>query len=184
VSFNRRRADSKSSNGDGEAARSLSPEKLEQRARNVLLFQLSKGAKSKAQLAQILEKREIPEDIASVLLDRFEEAGLINDKAFAETVVSSRRNFRGLSKTAIKRELNQKGVAQHLIDSATDVISEEDELASARKLAGTRIKSMKHLEQEVRTRRLFGFLQRKGYSGRIIFEAIRFAEAEAIKSEV
>jgi len=184
VSFNRRRAASKSTSDDAEVARSLSPEKLEQRARNVLLFQITKGAKSKAQLAAILEKREIPAEIAQTILDRFEESGLINDQAFAETVVSSRRNYRGLSKTAIKRELNQKGVAQEIIENATDSITEEDELATARKLASTRFATMSRLQPEARTRRLFGYLQRKGYSSRVIFEAIRFAEVEAVKSEV
>ena len=184
MSFNRKRAESASPKGGEDSARSLSPEKLEQRARNVLLFQLSKGAKSKAQLAAVLEKREIPEEIALPLLDRFEETGLINDHAFAETVVSSRRNFRGLSKSAIRRELSQKGVSADIIANATEVITEEDELATARKLAVTRIKSMTRLEQEARTRRLFGYLQRKGYSGRVIFEAIRFAESGAVKSEV
>ena len=165
-------------------ARSLSPEKLEQRARNVLLFQLTKGAKSKAQLAAILERREIPTEIAEPILDRFEESGLINDQAFAETVVSSRRNFRGLSKTAIKRELSQKGVSQEIIENATEVISEEEEMATARRLACTRFATMSRLEPEARTRRLFGYLQRKGYSSRVIFDAIRFAEVEAVKSEV
>ena len=184
MAFNRRRAATKPSEDGDVAARSPSPERLEQRARNVLLFQISRGAKSKHQLAQILTKREIPDEISLPLLDRFEEAGLINDLTFAETVVSSRRNYRGLSKSAIKRELNQKGVAQELIETTTDVITPEEELESAKRLASTRIRSMGRLEQQVRTRRLFAFLQRKGYSSGIIFEAIRFAEAQAVKSEV
>ena len=184
MAFNRRRAATKPSEDGDVAARLPSPEKLEQRARNVLLFQLSKSAKSKHQLAQILVKREIPDEIALPLLDRFEEAGLINDLVFAETVVSSRRNFRGLSKTAIKRELSQKGVAVELIETTTEIITPEEELDSAKRLAATRIKSMSRLEDQVRTRRLFAYLQRKGYSSSIIFEAIKHAESQAVKSEV
>ena len=184
MAFNRKRAATKPSEDGEVAARSPSPEKLEQRARNVLLFQISKSAKSKHQLAQILVKREIPDEIAIPLLDRFEEAGLINDLVFAETVVSSRRNFRGLSKSAIKRELNQKGVSQDLIESATHDITNEDELESAKRLVVTRLRSMSHLEEQVRTRRLFAYLQRRGYSSSIIIEAIRHAETEAVKSEV
>ena len=69
-----------------------SPEKLEKRARNVLLFQLSRSMKTKWQLAQILEKREIPPEIAQPLLDRFEEVQLIDDSVFSSvssTVLSS-----------------------------------------------------------------------------------------------
>lgn len=184
MAFTRRRAATEPSEDGDVAARSPSPEKLEQRARNVLLFQISKSAKSKHQLAQILVKREIPDEIALPLLDRFEEAGLINDLVFAETVVSSRRNFRGLSKSAIKRELNQKGVSQDLIETTTRVITSEDELETAKRLAETRIRSMSRLEDQARTRRLFAYLQRKGYSSSIIFEAIRHAETQAVKSEV
>jgi hypothetical protein len=35
---------------------------------------------------------------------------------------------------------------------------------------------MAHLEKEVRTRRLAGYLQRKGYASSSVFAAIKFAE--------
>lgn len=161
-----------------------SREKLESRARNVLLFQLSKGAKSKAQLRAILVKREIPEDIAEPILDRFEEAGLIDDKQFAAVVVNSRRGHRGLSKSAIKRELGTKGVAPEIIDEALSEITSEQELETAQELAVKRLRTMSHLEKDVQDRRLSGYLTRKGYGGGIVYAAIRFAREQAVKSEV
>jgi regulatory protein len=161
-----------------------SREKLESRARNVLLFQLSKGAKSKAQLRAILVKREIPEDIAEPILDRFEEAGLIDDQQFATVVVNSRRSHKGLSKSAIKRELNTKGVAPEIIDDALSEITSEQELETAQELAVKRLRAMSHLDKDVQDRRLSGFLARKGYGGGIVYAAIRFAREQAVKSEV
>ena len=161
-----------------------SREKLESRARNVLLFQLSKGAKSKAQLRAILVKREIPEDIAEPILDRFEEAGLIDDRQFANVVVNSRRNHKGLSKSAIKRELGTKGVAPEVIDDALADVTSEDELVSAQDLAVKKLRSMSHLDKAVQDRRLSGFLGRKGYSGGIVYAAIRYAREQEVKSEV
>jgi len=161
-----------------------SREKLESRARNVLLFQLSKGAKSKAQLRAILVKREIPEDIAEAILDRFEEAGLIDDQQFATVVVNSRRSHKGLSKSAIKRELNTKGVAPEIIDDALSEITSEQELETAQELAVKRLRAMSHLDKDVQDRRLSGFLARKGYGGGIVYAAIRFAREQAVKSEV
>lgn len=157
-----------------------SPERLEQRARNVLLHQLSRSAKSKHQLRQILEQREIPSEIAEPILDRFTEVGLIDDKAFAQTIVSSRRNFRGLSKTAIKRELLTKGVTEADFEAALQEISSEDELETAKELASKRFGQMAHLEKATRDRRLAGYLQRKGYSSAITFAAIRFAESQEL----
>lgn len=153
-------------------------EKLAQRARNVLLHQLSRSAKSSAQLRTILEKREIPAEIAEEAIERFTEVGLIDDQAFAEMLVSSRRNIKGLSKSAIKRELNEKGVAQGFVEQALSTITAEDELNAAQQLAVKRYRQMLSLTKEVRERRLAGYLQRKGYSSGVVFPAIRFAEAQ------
>ena len=162
---------------------SPSREKLESRARNVLLFQLSKAAKSKAQLRSILLKREIPEDIADDLLERFEESGLVNDRQFAETLVASRRGHKGLSRSAIRRELVAKGVALEIIDDVLSEIDSEAELRTAKLLAAKRIMQMTSLDREVQERRLGGYLQRKGYGSGVVYAAIRFAMEQAVKSE-
>ena len=153
------------------------PERLEQRARNVLLHQLSRSAKSTHQLRQILEKREIPTEIAESVLLRFTEVGLIDDFAYAETIVNSRRNFKGLAKSAIKRELNEKGVPAPLVEQAIESITAEDDLAAALDLAVRRIRQMHGLARDVRERRLAGYLGRKGYPSSIVFAAIRNAES-------
>lgn len=184
MAFQRKRAGrTNSSVEEGSEARLLSPERLERRARNVLLYQLNKSIKSRFQLAQILANREIPEEIAEPLLTRFEEAGLINDENFANAVVSSRQNTRGLSKSAIIRELRTKGVADEIIQQATQELDFETEFATALQITERRLRSMQSLAPEVRQRRLIGFLQRKGYSSAIVFKAINLAEAQAVKSE-
>ena len=162
--------------GSLDQPRLLSPEKLESRARNVLLHQLARSAKSTSQLRKILEQREIPTDIAEKVLERFTEVGLIDDASFAETIVNSRRNYKGLAKSAIKRELNEKGVSQELVEEAVSGITAEDDFESAKQLATRRFGQMAHLEKDVRTRRLAGYLQRKGYASSAVFAAIKFAE--------
>jgi regulatory protein len=154
------------------------PERLEQRARNVLLHQLARSAKSTHQLRKILEQREIPSEIAERVLVRFTEVGLIDDQAYAETIVNSRRNFKGLSKSAIKRELNEKGVPAPFIEQAIESITAEDDLAAAQELAARRIRQMSSLAKDVRERRLAGYLGRKGYPSSVVFAAIRFAESQ------
>lgn len=154
----------------------LTPEKAEQRARNVLLHQLARGAKSKHQLRKILEQREIPSEIAELVLERFDDVGLIDDQAFAETIVNSRLNFKGLAKSSIKRELVEKGVDAFIIESATNDITADTELDLAKNLAIKRYRQVAHLERVARDRRLAGYLGRKGYSSNIVFAAIRHAQ--------
>ena len=182
MAFQKRRAASGQSETQ-DAARSLSPERLEKRARNVLLHQLARSAKSKYQLGQVMIQREIPAEIYEPLLDRFEEAGLINDLTFAETIVASRRASRGLSASSIKRELRTKGISEDLIERVTQAITAEEEFSLATSLAIRRARSMTNLAPEVRKRRLVGFLQRKGYGQQAVFTAIKAAELEAVKSE-
>lgn len=173
----KRRSPSGKSDSDAlDPPRLLSPERQEQRARNVLLHQIARSAKSTHQLRKILEQREISTDIAENVLERFTEVGLIDDAAFAETIVNSRRNYKGLAKSAIKRELNEKGISQGLVEDALSAITPEDDFESAKQLAVKRFRQMAHLEKTVRTRRLAGYLQRKGYASSAVFAAIRYAE--------
>ena len=171
--FKKRQA---SNSETGEAPPKLSPERQEQRARNVLLYHLARGAKSAHTLRQILEKREIDREIADSVIERFIEVGLIDDVSYAETVVNSRQKFKGLAKSAIKRELSQKGVEAEIVEQVTDAITVEDEFAMALELANKRIVRMANLEYAVRQRRLNSYLARKGYSSSIVIAAVKQAE--------
>jgi regulatory protein len=180
-SKSRRPPSGETEDGSLDQPRLLSPEKQESRARNVLLHQLARSAKSTSQLRKILEQREISPEIAEKVIERFTEVGLIDDAAYAETIVNSRRNYKGLAKSAIKRELNEKGVSHELVEEAISGITAEDDFESAKQLATRRFAQMAHLEKEVRTRRLAGYLQRKGYASSAVFAAIKFAEESHVQ---
>lgn len=176
MAFQNKRGGSTRRKDEDESPRLLSPERQEQRARNVLLYQLARSAKSAHQLRQILEKREIDAEIAESVIQRFIEVGLIDDKLFAETIVSSRRKFKGSAKSVIKRELAEKGIGQVVIEEVVSDITQEDELETAKELALKRIPRLAHLEREVRQRRLHGYLARKGYSSSVVIVACKVAE--------
>jgi regulatory protein len=168
---------------DSDSAPTLSPEKQESRARNVLLYQLSKSAKSKDQCRKILANRGIDSEIAEKVLDRFEEAQIIDDAIFARAFTNSRIRGKGLARNAIARELREKGIEDQLIEVALVELDSESELERATELAVNRVRRMGHLDQLVIRRRLSGFLARKGYSGSIVQSATRTALLEAVKSE-
>ena len=127
-------------------------------------------------MRKILEQREIPSEIAERVLERFDEVGLIDDEAFAETIVNSRLNFKGLAKSSIKRELAEKGVESFIVEAATAEITSETEFEVAKNLAAKRYRQVAHLDKASRDRRLAGYLGRKGYSSNIVFAAIRHAQ--------
>ena len=152
------------------------PEKLEQRAKNILLHQLSRSMKSRHQLAEVLKKREIPDEIALRVLTRFEEAQLIDDKVFSEAFVRSRISA-GKAASVIRRELKTRGIAEALIQQSTAQISTEQEAELAEELAAHRYVRMVNLEPEVAKRRLLGFLLRRGFSQQLAYQAVRKAMA-------
>ncbi len=151
-------------------------EKLEQRAKNVLLFQLSRSMKTRYQLSQILKKREIPEEVAEAVLDRFTEAQLIDDAAFARAFVNSRMAVSGKSKTVIARELKQRGVSAQDAEQALSLIDSDLEDQTAYNVAKKRYQQLSTLEPEVRKRRLMGFLLRRGFSAGLAGRILRDLE--------
>lgn len=154
--------------------------KLEQRAKNVLLYQLSRSMKTRFQLAEILKNREIPAEIAEQALDRFVEAQLIDDNVFTGAYVRTRLE-NGRSGSAIKMELRRKGVAQEIIEAHLADVDSDREQGIADQLAANRFSRMSSLEAEVRKRRLMGFLQRRGFSQAVAARAISSAAANSIR---
>ncbi|GLY30278.1 regulatory protein RecX [Kineosporia sp. NBRC 101731] len=142
-------------------------------AREILLKQLSAGPRTRAQLAKVLAQKEIPDDVAAAVLDRFEEVDLVDDAAFSHQYVENRHTGRGLAKRALAYELRQKGVAEETAREALDTLSSDDELATARELVRKKARSMTKDDPERRMRRLAGMLARKGYSSGIAYQAIR-----------
>jgi regulatory protein len=152
----------------------------EARARKVCLRLLTLAPRTRAQLADALRKRGIPDDAADQVLSRFEDVGLIDDAAFARAWVESRHHSRGLSGRALSAELKQRGVAAEEIRAAIDEqLSPETEVSAARRLIDRKLESTRGLPPEQRTRRLAGMLARKGYPAGLAFRVIR----EALEAE-
>lgn len=144
-------------------------------ARNLCLRALTGAPKTRQQLADLLERRGVPENAAEVVLDRLVEVGLIDDEAFAEAWVSSRQSGRGLARRALKAELRAKGVDDEVAATAVLAVDDDDERETARRLVERKLPSMRRLDRATATRRLMGMLARKGYSGGLAAGVVRDA---------
>jgi regulatory protein len=136
-------------------------------ARAIVLRQLTSSPKSRLQLERKLAERNVPEDVAAAVLDRFEEVKLVNDAEFADMWVRSRSQTRKLAKGALRRELAEKGIDPETAASALGQLSDEDEEAAARHLVERKLRPGVDLtdraERDKATRRLASMLARKGY---------------------
>jgi len=142
-------------------------------ARKILLDQLTGQARTRKELADKLAARNVPSDLATSLLDRFEEVGLVDDEAFARAWIASRQPGKGLAGRALAQELRRKGVDDQVVRDAVAEIDPDDEVEAARALVRKRLRSMRGLEPAVATRRLVGMLARKGYSSGLAFSVVK-----------
>ena len=141
---------------------------------------LTLAPRTRAQLADALKKRGVPDDITEDVLGRFTDVGLIDDAAFARAWVESRHHGRGLSARALSAELRRRGVDDDQIRAAVDDLGPNAEVETARLLVTRKLAATRGLPPEVRTRRLAGVLARKGYPPGLAFRVIREAlEADA-----
>ncbi|MBT2530574.1 regulatory protein RecX [Arthrobacter sp. ISL-48] len=136
-------------------------------ARAIVLRQLTNSAKSRLQLSRKLAERNIPEDVAEAVLDRFQEVRLIDDAEFADMWVRSRSQSRKLAKGSLRRELAEKGIDPETAAAALEQLSDADEEAAARQLVERKLRPGTDLsdgaERDKITRRLVSMLARKGY---------------------
>ncbi len=150
-------------------------------ARKILLDQLTGQARSRSELAGTLAKKQVPAEVASRLLDRFEEVGLVDDAAFARDWVQSRQAGRGLARRALAVELRRKGVADDVAGEALTEVDAESEDRRARQLVDRKLRTLSLGSPEQRAsaaRRLVGMLARKGYGAATAYRVVREALAE------
>ncbi|MGA3152209.1 MAG: regulatory protein RecX [Streptosporangiaceae bacterium] len=156
--------------GEGEA--DADPEAI---ARQICLRLLTVAPRTRAQLADALRRRDVPESAADAVLGRFADVKLIDDTMFAQAWVESRHYGRGLSRRALASELRQRGVPSEDIDSAVSRLDPEQELATAEALVARRLAGTRGQPPQARIRRLMGVLARKGYPQALAYRVIRTA---------
>ncbi len=136
-------------------------------ARAILLRQLTLGPRTRLQLERKLRDRNVPQGLAVALLDRFEEAGLVDDAEFARHWVLSRGPGKSLARSALRRELGEKGIRGETAEAALAELGQDAEEEAARRLLERRVRHVDPDDPAARDRelrRLVGVLARKGHS--------------------
>jgi regulatory protein len=157
---------------DPELDRQANPEAV---GRLICLRLLTAAPRTRAQLADALSRRGVPDDAAETVLSRFAEVGLINDSMFASAWVESRHYGRGLGRRALAAELSRRGVDRSDIQAAVEQLSTETERATALALVERRLASTTGPSEAARIRKLVAMLARKGYSAGLAYSVVKEA---------
>ena len=137
-------------------------------ARTIALRKLTTRAHTRHELDKALQAKNVPLSVRETVLDRLQEVGLVDDATFAVDWVASRQQRRHLSRPALKRELETKGVERGDIDMALENVDRDAELASARELVERKRATMSALAGDVQQRRLAGLLSRRGFDSAVV----------------
>ena len=148
------------------------------RASNVSMHALTRRGMSRWELEKTLTERELESHEIESELARLEGVGLIDDAALAETIVRTQHERKGLGRSALVAELRRRHIDQEHIDVAIAELDDDDELTRARELAERRAPQLRSFDKVTATRRLTGYIARKGYSSSVIRQVV----AEALGS--
>lgn len=127
---------------------------------------LSYRPRSSAEVRQNLTKRGVSEILIEETVNRLQQAGLVNDEAFARAWVENRNTFRPSGKPALRIELRRKGLSDEIVQSVLDAQVNEETLAfeAARKYA----RRLAGLEWSKFRQKLGGFLTRRGFAYTVV----------------
>lgn len=124
-------------------------------------------ARTEVELRRRLARNGFSPEAITATIERMHEWRYLDDEDFARRFVESREGHRPRSASMIRRELVGKGVDA---ETAGQVVAEAeiDDESIARDLAHKWLSQHAREAEEVRRRKLIGFLQRRGFGWDVI----------------
>ena len=135
---------------------------------------LSYRPRSIKEIEDRLKKKDYSAKVILEVIKSLKRLKFLNDKEFSRMWVESRIKTRPMGRYRLYQELIQKGIDRDLIEKTLNNYREEEEIKLARELAQRKLKrSYQNLDEVTTKRRLYGFLQRRGFSYDIIQEVMK-----------
>jgi len=122
-----------------------------------------------------LRRRGGADAVVDAAIEKLCGFNFINDETFARNWALSRAQSQGYGPRRIEQELKTKGVVDAVIRAVVkEIFDQEDEEKRARKILEKQFSSEDFQEPRV-LRRAVAFLQRRGYSSKVIFTLLRYS---------
>jgi regulatory protein len=143
---------------------------------------------SESELSAKLSRKGYHLDEVQKVINEFKKIGYINDYEFATHFTEKKRRTNRYGKKAIASHLKAKGVSNDIIQKAVIESSTDAEEFELAKMAAEKNIQRWHAvagdNKEKLTRRLAGYLQRKGFSQSVILRTLREIEFLAEETEL
>jgi len=138
---------------------------------------LSYRARSEREVRQRFQQRGVPAELVDQAIERLRSSGLVDDEAFAQAWVESRRRASPRGNRLLQRELVQKGVARPVIEAALEG-DDVDDAALARGAAAKKARALASEPDPAFVRKLTDFLLRRGFDYDVAAGVVRECLAE------
>lgn len=133
---------------------------------------LSYRSRSKKELLDRLKRKGFSDEQINNTVLFLEKAGLISDEALAGELFRYSTERKSLGKKGIEAFLLRQGIDKELVNKMLSKHSGDLEKGSAERFVEKKLKSMKNLPSDVIRRRLWGMLQRRGFSADVIIRVV------------
>jgi len=135
-------------------------------------------SRSEAELRRYLKQRGYLPAAIDGALSRLRSWNYLDDEVFARDWALGRAQNRGQGPRRIDQELRSKGVSQALIrDAVREAFDQVDETAQAKRLLAKRFAAAALKDAKTRAKAA-AFLQRRGYSSKVIFNLLGYSTEE------
>lgn len=147
----------------------LRAEDVLQQAYERALRYLAQRPRSVAEVRDRLAAHPLPAQTVETVIERLQQAGYLDDAAFAHFWVSNREQFRPRAPLALRQELRQKGVSDTTINVALHSL---DQASSARRAATAQAQRYRALDHTLFRQKLGNYLLRRGFSHDVVWPLI------------
>ena len=162
---------------------SLDPEA----AREAALRLIDRMRRTRSDITRRLSDKGFASEDIEPLLDRLTAVGLIDDVEYARAFLAGRWGRRAAGWRKLEMDLRKKGVSSADIALGRTKLEAAqgaaDEVGMARRAVEQAARRYANLDPQTRKRRLWGMLQRRGFSTDVIVQALK-AEVSADSIEL
>jgi len=137
------------------------------------LYLLKNRSRTKREITVKLRDKEYSDEEIGQTVNSLEKIGFLDDKKFAANYTADKVRIYRRGRHRISLELLQKGVSKDLVNEAVQQIEQSAELEAAKSLLRSKEKSWANLTERKRFERAISLLQRRGFPGAIIRQALK-----------
>lgn len=138
------------------------------------LYLLRNRARSRRDMLVKLRDKGYDDEEIDITVKKLEKIGFLDDKKYAENYVHDKVTIYRRGRHRIALELAQKGIPKEIINEAISQIESEQELSAARSLLESKERQWRDLTERKRFEKSVHLLQRRGFSGAVIRELLRY----------